>query len=67
MFSTNAGPVLGMAELLSPCSVARMGLQPFRFITLDDADLRNLRIAIASSQKSTRGFRADLAESPGVA
>jgi hypothetical protein len=62
MFSTNAGPVLGMAELLSPCSVARIGLQPFRFIALDEADLRTLRIAIASSQKGVRGFRTDLAE-----
>jgi hypothetical protein len=61
MFSTNAGPVLGMAELLSPCSVARIGLQPFRFIALDEADLRTLRIAIASSQKCVRGFRTDLA------
>jgi hypothetical protein len=62
MFSTHAGPVLGMAELLSPCSAARIGLQPFRFIALDDADLRTLRIAIASSQRCTRGFRTDLAE-----
>jgi hypothetical protein len=62
MFWTHAGPVLGMAELLSPCSAARIGLQPFRFIALDDADLRTLRIAIASSQRCIRGFRTDLAE-----
>ncbi len=67
MFSTNAGPVLGMAELLRPCSVSRIGLQPFRFVALDEADLHNLRIAIASSQKCIRGFRPDLAESSSMA
>ena len=38
-----------MAELLNPRSDARIGLQPFRFITLDDIDLQRLRTAIASS------------------
>ena len=32
MFSSHIGPVLAMAELLSPCSAAPIGLQPFRFI-----------------------------------
>ena len=49
MFLTHTGPVLGMAELLNPRSDARIGLQPFRFITLDDIDLQRLRTAIASS------------------
>jgi hypothetical protein len=47
MFWTHAGPVLGMAELLSPCSAVAIGLQPFRFIAMDDTDLRRLGIAIA--------------------
>lgn len=51
MFSSHIGPVLAMAELLSPCSAAPIGLQPFRFIATDNAELRKLRAAIASSQK----------------
>ena len=49
LFSTHIGSVLAMAELLSPCSAAPMGLQPFRFIALDSAELRKLSAAIASS------------------
>ena len=67
MFSTNAGPVLGMAELLSPYSAARIGLQPFRFTALDEADRRTLRIAIATSQRCVRGFRAELAAGSSLA
>jgi hypothetical protein len=52
MFSTHIGPVLAMAELLSPCSAAPIGLQPFRFIAMDNAELRKLRAAIALSQKT---------------
>jgi hypothetical protein len=52
MFSTYLGPVLAMAELLSPCSAAPIGLQPFRFIAMDNAELRNLRAAIAASSKT---------------
>ncbi len=49
LFSTHIGSVLAMAELLSPCSAAPMGLQPFRFIAMDSAELRKLSAAIASS------------------
>lgn len=49
LFSTHSGSVLALAELLSPCSAAPMGLQPFRFIALDSAELRKLSAAIASS------------------
>jgi nitroreductase len=52
MFSTYIGPVLAMAELLSPCSAAPIGLQPFRFIAIDNAELRNLRAAIAAFSKT---------------
>lgn len=61
MFLTHAGPVLGMAELLSPCAAAPLGLQPFRFIVMDDSDLRTLRIAIAS----TRGVMTQTARQNG--
>jgi hypothetical protein len=46
MFSLPFGSVLAMAELLSPCSSARIGLQPFRFITMDHAELQQLCAAI---------------------
>ena len=49
LFSTHIGSVLAMAELLSPCSAAAIGLQPFRFVAMDSAELRKLRAAIASS------------------
>jgi hypothetical protein len=49
MFSTRNGPVLAMAELLSPCAAAPIGLQPFRFIAIDEAELRKLSSAIAAS------------------
>jgi len=52
MFPTHIGPVLAMAELLSPCSAAPIGLQPFRFIAINNAELRKLRAAIASSEKT---------------
>ena len=61
MFWTTVGPVLGIAELLGPCSAVRMGLQPFRFIAMDDTDLRTLTIAIASSQECITGLRTDAA------
>ncbi len=61
MFWTHAGPVLGIAELLGPCSAVRIGLQPFRFIAMDDTDLRTLTIAIASSQECVTGLRTDVA------
>jgi hypothetical protein len=49
MFPTHIGPVLAKAELLSPCSAVPIGLQPFRFIAIDNAELQKLRAAIASS------------------
>jgi hypothetical protein len=52
LFSTHIGSVLAMAELLSPCSSAPIGLQPFRFVAMDSTESRKLRAAIASSQKT---------------
>jgi hypothetical protein len=49
MFGTQNGPVLGLAELLKPCLEAPIGLQPFRFITMDQTDLETLDAAIARS------------------
>lgn len=64
MFWTDSGPVLGMAELLSPYPAVPTGLQPFRFIAMDDTDLRTLRIAIALAEGCKTGFRTDAAEKP---
>lgn len=52
MFSTQNGPVLGLAELLGPCFDAPMGLQPFRFIGMDTTDLETLDAAITRSLDS---------------
>ena len=49
LFLTENGPVLALAELLNPCSHAPLGLQPFRFLTMDPADRETLHTAIASS------------------
>jgi len=45
MFSTHAGPILAMAELLS----SPIGLQPFRFVTIERSELRTLRAAMGLS------------------
>jgi hypothetical protein len=49
MFSTHVGPILAMAELLSPRAASPIGLQPFRFITIERSELRTLRAAMAPS------------------
>jgi hypothetical protein len=46
MFVTPTGPVLGTAEMLRPVAV---GKQPFRFVTLEQDDLRRLQVSIQSS------------------
>jgi hypothetical protein len=46
-FQTQAGPVHGMAEVLSPMrSMAEGVLQPFRFVALEDDDHRRLRTSL---------------------
>ena len=45
MFLTPMGPVLGLAEMLSPVSPA---LQPFRFVAIEEGDQRRLRSVIQS-------------------
>jgi hypothetical protein len=49
IFSTHVGPVLAMAELLTPRAASPIGLQPFRFITIERSELRTLRAAMAPS------------------
>ena len=46
-FQTQAGPVHGMAEVLSPMRKTDDGvLQPFRFVALEDEDHRRLRTSL---------------------
>ena len=46
-FQTQAGPVHGMAEVLSPTRKMTDGvLQPFRFVALEDEDHRRLRTSL---------------------
>jgi len=46
-FQTQAGPVHGMAEVLSPMRKMTDGvLQPFRFVALEDEDHRRLRTSL---------------------
>lgn len=48
-FVSSAGPVLGVAELLSPASATLKCLQPFKFIMIDDDNYRRLNSLILSS------------------
>ena len=46
-FQTQAGPVHGMAEILSPTQKQSNGvLQAFRFVALEDDDHRRLRTSV---------------------
>jgi len=46
-FQTQAGPVHGMAEVLSPMQRRSDGvLQPFKFVALEDDDHRRLRTSL---------------------
>jgi hypothetical protein len=46
-FQTQAGPVHGMAEVLSPMRSLPEGvLQPFRFVAIEDDDHRRLRTSL---------------------
>jgi hypothetical protein len=49
MFMSPSGPVLGVAELLSPVSATLRCLQPFKFIMIDDDDYRRLSDLIGAS------------------
>ncbi len=46
-FQTQAGPVHGMAEVLTPMrKMTNSVLQPFRFVALEDDDHRRLRTSL---------------------
>jgi hypothetical protein len=48
-FISSRGPVLGLAELLSPASATLKCLQPFKFIVIDDDNYRRLASLISYS------------------
>jgi hypothetical protein len=51
-FLSPGGPVLGLAELLSPVSATLKCLQPFKFIMIDDEDYQRLKSLIGASGAS---------------
>lgn len=51
-FLSPGGPVLGLAELLSPVSATLKCLQPFKFIMIDDEDYRRLEALVAARRRS---------------
>jgi hypothetical protein len=61
-FQTQAGPVHGMAEVLSPMRKTLDGvLQPFRFVALEDEDHRRLRTTLEHvAERSVLGIKTSL-------
>jgi PilZ domain len=59
-FQTQAGPVHGMAEVLSPMrSLQDSVLQPFRFVALEDDDHRRLRTSLDHvAERSLLGIKS---------
>jgi hypothetical protein len=59
-FQTHAGPVHGMAELLSPMrQLTDSVLQPFRFVALEDDDHLRLRTSLDHvADRSSLGLRS---------
>jgi len=59
-FQTQAGPVHGMAETLSPMRSMPDGvLQPFRFVALEDDDHRRLRVSLDHvAERSVLGMKS---------
>jgi hypothetical protein len=61
-FQTQAGPVHGMAEILTPMrKMADSVLQPFRFVALEDDDHRRLRTSLDHvTDRSLLGIKSSL-------
>jgi hypothetical protein len=59
-FQTQAGPVHGMAEVLSPMKKIHDGvLQAFRFVALEDDDHRRLRTSLDHvAERSVLGLKS---------
>jgi hypothetical protein len=63
IFVSRDGPVLGVAELLSPVSATLKCLQPFKFIMIDDDSYRRLNGLILNSGGMVSGGQASIADS----
>jgi hypothetical protein len=65
-FQTQAGPVHGMAELLTPVhKVSGEVLQPFRFVALEDDDHRRLRSSLDHvADRDLLGLKSALLNAP---
>jgi hypothetical protein len=48
IFTARGGPVLGLAEMLTPASATLKCLQPFKFILIDDDNYQRLSGLIGS-------------------
>ena len=59
-FQTQAGPVHGMAEVLSPMRKTLDGvLQPFRFVAIEEEDNRRLRTTLEHvAERSVLGIKS---------
>jgi len=59
-FQTQAGPVHGMAEVLSPMTkLTDSVLQPFRFVAIEDDDHRRLRTSLDHVvERNTLGLKS---------
>jgi hypothetical protein len=53
VFVSHSGPLVGVAELLTPVSATLKCLQPFKFIMIDDDDYRRLGKLIEASLTRT--------------
>ena len=60
IFMSSCGPVLALAELLTPASATLKCLQPFKFIMIDDDDYQRLSTLIRSSAAAVRYGAASL-------
>jgi hypothetical protein len=63
IFISNRGPVLGLAELLTPTLDTLKCLQPFKFLVIDDDDYQRLGSLIRQSVGRTPEF-AQCPQSP---
>jgi len=65
---SEAGPILGVAEMLDSAAAALGFTQSFRFLVLDDGDYLRLRTVIASSRDTDDpDFPSGISVRPGRA
>jgi hypothetical protein len=65
-FISSKGPVLGLAELLSPASATLKCLQPFKFIMIDEDNYRRLARLICSSPDCIASLEKNESAASGI-